>query len=622
MARKFGKREKLVVGFLALIGAIAAVHLLVFQRPAQSLADAQKTFMEVNGIAKGMPIIPKLTQQTIVNYERRTSSDERMLWNTMLNLNIVPSPNLFVFYKLFDLPKIEDSMAETKKQELKQMVKENTVRLRAYQAAAENLITERLERLIAMKKAYGAGAPWPGDLLTSPCQGVVKPVPVKLTFMDNKDEGWRLPIELKKELRDSRPKLWDEVRHLHDAWSVLNYLPQTNAQYPDKHEDFRKQLEQVGMPEVYQIHAIRTKIGREIPAFSNVLMALRILEQVPTGEPPPTVGLGDTLTTKLLQRMLIIDIPGLSTKMPRYYMLQTFNHQLIMLENLLPLARKNGVEEVSAVRLPSAANMVERVIKTIDPNDPTTARMYGGPYGMYMRPGMPGYGGPMSRPYGPGGPMGPMGPRGPYPMGPMGPLGPMGVPLISLKPEERLEIVNHGRASLVVIVFTASNQNAMNFLYDVVNDPRYFRIESLLITSVPREEKIKVTVAIEGLMEVKEVSSLLVNLVNVFSGAPLSTVGMDFWNARVAQARQRGLDEQKIIQDSFAKAGYSTKKPYVVDPKMVVTDEKDPTLEEPPPTPEPTPTPIPQFATPTPEETPAGGAKKKPVLAPIPDIGA
>jgi hypothetical protein len=196
----------------------------------------------------------------------------------------------------------------------------------------------------------------------------------------------------------------------------------------------------------------------------------------------------------------------------------------------------------------------------------------------------------------------------------------MGVPLISLKPEERLEIVNHGRAALVIIVFTASNQNAMNFLYDVVNDPRYFRIEALMITSVPREEKIKVTVAIEGLMEVKEVSSLLVNLVNVFSGAPLSTVGTEFWNARVAQARQRGVDEQKIIRDSFAKAGYSTKKPYVVDPNMVVTDEKDPTLEEPPPTPEPTPTPIPPFITPTPEATPAGGAKKKPVLAPIPNI--
>jgi len=618
MAKKFGKREKLVIGFLALISAIAAVHFLVFQRPAQSLADAQKTFMEVNDKSKGMPIIPKLNPQTIDNYVRRTASDERMLWNTMLNLNIVPSPNLFIFYKIFDTPKIEDSMAETKKQELKQLSKENTVRLRAYQAAAENLITERLERLIAMKKAYGAGAPWPGDLLTSPCQGVVKPVPVKLTFMDNKDDGWRLPIELKKELRDSRPKLWDEVRHLHDAWSVLNYLSQTNVQYPDKYQEFMKQLEQVGIPEVHQIHAIRTKVGKEIPAFSNVLMARRIREQVPAEGPVPTVGLGIPLTQKLLQRMMIIDIPGLSTKMPRYYMLQTFNHQLIMLENLLPLARKNGVEEVSVVRLPSAGNMVERVIKKISPEEAAAGMgMYPGmPGGMY--PGMPGGRGGMY----PGMPGGPGGPGGMYPGMPGGRFGMypgMGRPLISLKPEERLEIVNHGRASLVVIVFTASNQNAVNFLYDVANDPRYFRIERLLITSVPKEEKVRVEVAIESLMEVKEVSSLLINLVNVFSGMPLSTVGVEFWNARVAQARQRGLDEQKIILDSFAREGYATKKPYIVDPNMVVTDEKDPTLEDLPPTPEPTPTPIP-FIAPTPEATPAGGAKK-PGLAPLPVEG-
>jgi len=490
MALKIGKREKIIVGLIIGIVAIGAAHFFVFQKPAQKLdslrMQAENAVIQFNSVA---PVAPR---DKINEFRQQTVEDEKAFWQAILQMEIVPNP---VFAERPPKPPMPpDAPQKPRVMAYWEGLVAEWQRVEdAYQTAVEEIIIARLNRLREMKQAYEAGETWAGDSSELTSQ-------MKMSFLEDKREGWRLPTQLPAPLRD-RPTLWDAVDRLYSTWDVFTLYQrsgQTDATLRAQ-SSYVQNLQNLGI-NIYQLQEIGQITGKFLPEIIKLVYARLVWDQK---EPDQTirVGVDRELSPGLLRNMFDVNLP-------RYFNLRPLNDQLVMLENLLPLARKNGVQEISVVRLYESQPLMEAVRMQAQPMAPVGGFRQGGSAGAAT-----------------------------------------------------INYLKKGELAVLGIRFIGPNQSAFRFLYEIVTHPAQYRIDSLGVYSLPGTDNVQVEVAVNHVFFIQGLG-LDSNLFHPVTGAgqPISeNPQIAEWLQQQMQARAENneLNERAIVQEVFARLNYT-----------------------------------------------------------------
>lgn len=533
MALKIGKREKIVGGVIVGVAAIAAVHFLAFQGPAAMLKKMHDEYEAKKGEAANIQVMPP--DKVIKEFEKETLEGEKTLWRAVFDLNVEPDLN----YESIDPPppavlafKADpQSVSDPKVREnYDAALKDYETRVKGKQTAVENLIVAHLQRLLKMKAAFEAGQPWDDPLLntenlstttlyaqekgttsslavkadaTSPSLAATtsslagepasggKLTPMKLSFLEATPTGWNLPYKLQDIYQQQPTKLWDEIVNLYESWEVLRSLSDSSPTeaLARARTDYQTRINNIGLNNApYQ--TIASESCKELPAFIRLMLTNLIWSQHPANR--IVLGQKTELTLALLKEMLEI-------KMPAFDKLRHFERQLSMLGILLPLARKDGVEDILFVKcLPPLSIM-----------DPVKAVSL---------------------------------PKGATPT-------PVPKPKLGL--------------ALLQFQFDASNASALRFMYDMVERPEYFRVEDMRFEPVPRQEKIRVTVTVESMFYVRGVSGLTEGLYDpqtnsfVTINDPKRPLWKPYWAAHLAPNTPFSINKDDITSRAYGSVGYN-----------------------------------------------------------------
>ena len=246
MASKFGKREKIVVGSIIAILAIAGIHFFLFADRATQTAALRD---EVKKLTEENAALPEIRDPKLIEtLKQKTTEDQRVLWEAAFKMDLLMEP--FV---------MEDSGNTEPKKPL-QDDKDYTKNLAAYnkkiaaydaanrpkQVAADAIILDQFERILDMKQPYEMGEKYKTDLPLAIPEATGNPPTVKLKFLDDGATGWNFPVALSK-LAANKANLWDQVNSLYAKWDVLRLLDENSENYMNANLDYVDELKKIGL---------------------------------------------------------------------------------------------------------------------------------------------------------------------------------------------------------------------------------------------------------------------------------------------------------------------------------------------------------------------------------------
>jgi hypothetical protein len=555
---KIGKREKIVIGVIAGVASIAAVHFLIFEGATQRLnaartasAEAMKNLSNINDL------LPE--KSAIDAYEKSTIQSENAMWRAIFDLGIQPMP---CFDPLVDLtpeqaryeqdPSSVSDPATKKK--LDEFFKVYAPLKKGRQIAAEGIILAHLDRLVKMKQAFEAGETWDMSSLDVPSTDTVpvvrtattadaagdKTTPMKLSFMDATQDGWNVPTKLDAAYEADPTKLETQIKKLFEAWNMWTHMSSLAAatDRAKTKADYDQQLKALGVNMTQYLYT-QTKTARDLPPFNLCLLA-KLMWEKSTQKDQMSLDSNNSLSIDILRKMMQVDIPIASS-------LRNFERQLTMLDTLLPLARKNGVEDVLFVKCFSPKSLTETSIAPI------------------VATATPAAGGGAPQP---------------------------GSASANAAVEPKATV------ALLQMQFVASNANAMHYLCDLADRPEFFQVDDLRIDLLSRDDKVRVLFTVDSPMTLKGISGPTDGVANPGTGIPsvfgssetaaspaaganatpaaaapattgaapaLPTVppaSQPYWSARMEEAgKTNPVNRYEIIKKAFAAAGYDATKP-------------------------------------------------------------
>lgn len=521
MAAKIGKREKLIVGFIIGIAAIGAVHFFVFQSRQAEFdklkSDRDSAQKEMEQYSSGKVLTPS----TIDAYTSQTARDEQILWKAVLGMDLIV-PVYFGTDKEPEEPAEKEKKDKAKMEQYSKDLAAYNKRTQPMQVVADEVLLTRFERLINMKKAYEGGQPWKGD---NPTPGDPGTNVMKMPFLGagvpdesgTPQNGWNLPLTLPKEI-STGANLWDEVNRLYSLWQVLSLLSPTSENATQSEDAYIGQLKKMGLDK--DLFPSIVEINEFLPEYVKALHARMIWKQRKPGE-NVMVGTHE-LTMDMLNQMYDV-------RMPRFYEgdVMNLNRQLEVLERILPIARRDRIEEIQGVNLPKShpvayypeTKVVEaKTSGTVESTPTPRALLASGITGNTNNN-----------------------------------FNSTPVPVAKRVPNVSPESVV-GLASAVTIRLVATNENAFRFLYDLINDPFYYRIDSLSVYA-GQNQKIIVDVTVDNTIGIISFSvpgkSDLVDA----KGKPLTPTGKKLMATWEAEDKKNPFSMQPVVQAALAQAG-------------------------------------------------------------------
>jgi hypothetical protein len=589
---KIGKREKIVLGVIAGVASIAAVHFLTFEGAAKRLELAKNDANKAIGDASAIPdLLP--TKDSVDAFEKTITSAEQIFWRAVFDLGVQPMPCFDPIVTLtpeqWAYQKEPQSVTDPEvRKKMEEFFKVYTPLQKGRQAAAEGIVLAHLDRLVKMKKAFEAGEPWEAPLLdtnklstatlglgnadklssatlglsadatsSGTLAGAATPAVddkavTKLSFLELTQDGWNVPTKLDATYESDPSKMESQVCKLFDAWNASMQMSPYAAAADQLRvkTDYKQQQQALGL-NFPQYQYTQDKTCKELPAFNRYLLAKLIWEKSVQKE-KLLLRANKPFTFDLLKEMLEVRLPEFST-------LRNFERQLTMLDILLPLARKDGVEDVIFVKCFAPKVLMETSIKPTPVAAVATVPGAGGP--------PPGAGGPPSGFPSAGGPPGAGG-------------------FSSAATGAAASTASAGKAtlSLVQVQFVASNASAIRYLCDIVNRPEFFQIDEMKIELISRQDKVRVLFTVDSPLTIKGISDPADGVANPGTGIPLAlgapaagpagagaapattaatpVAWQPYWNARMLEeSSKNGLNRQEIVTKAFAAAGYDATKP-------------------------------------------------------------
>lgn len=611
MATKFGNREKMIVGSVVGLAAIAAVHFFVFQAPAKQAEALMGQRNELQSQFEKLNSLPD--PATIETYRKEGVEQEKILWQTVVDENL-----LMGYPFLMNVPPQDPgpTAPEDQKAVYQKALAEYNAKAVEYKTAASGLLANQIKRLDEMKAAYERGQAWQGDLPSA--SGNAATNRMRLTFLDATPTGWSLPTLP----RTASAQLWRAVNDVYNAWQSWALLNANSPDYAPATMRYIGELQKIGLS---QAALMRTDFGEHLPALLKLHLARLIWDSKAADETVP-VG-GQPLTLPRLQEMLGVELPEMVNLFFLYRQFRT-------LEEMLVRARKNGIEAVTTVVLPQEYRVVsydrEMVLKAKqEAVDAATAERTdaqvmpeqgrggapdrfsnapyapdgagGDPRANFARGGArgetaPARGGARGAPAGAArgaGARGATAPGNPEPGGATAAMPGMEEPSYTENKTER------GFAILVHMVYEATNENSMRFLYEVVRAPEYYKIEGLTITA-QENNKVQATLSVEKVVLLDTLSPpgaglvdpQTLELVDLLPGQ--ENTGKARLAAKTEALKARGIDEEATIADALAQAGITPWKPEdaaTAAESAPATEPAPATQPEPAATPAPTPAP-------------------------------
>jgi len=405
---KLGNREKMVIGIISVILAIAALHFFIFSPKARQLSDAKTNW---NGaLGQYNRTASAQSPSVLKRYEGQTNKFQEHFTQLVLALNLAAQ----VYY-------VEAKPESVEKRR-------------------EDFI-DIVEQLLAAREEKGA---------------------LKLSFLAEK--GWDLPDSLPENIEKRRVNLWDLMSKLDAIHSILDVIVNQTVK-ETKEEERRLLLLQLGFDQRKVVSLAR--YGDHIPLVKSLVHAKLIL-----GKKPEEY----RLTKENLYELLRIEFPD--------NMLLYLNKQLDAVIDLVEMARENKINEISMVRLLPKSELFKELEQTSESESGATLAPAAAapPEHVFMDDPGAWYG---ARAAGEGGGLMP---------------GP-GVQATPAPPERKFVCV----ITPVQLRFSATNLNAMKFLYEITHSKRTYEIEALAIQAL-EGSTVEVFVTINVVAYVNDVS--------------------------------------------------------------------------------------------------------------------
>lgn len=405
---KLGNREKMVVGIISVILAIAALHFFIFSPKARQLSDAKTNW---DGALGQYNLTASAQSPSVLKrYEEQTKEFQEHFTQLVLALNLAAH----VYY-------VEAKPESVEKRR-------------------EDFI-DVIEQLLAAREEKGA---------------------LKLSFLAEK--GWDLPDSLPEDIEKRRVNLWDLMSKLDAIHSILDVIVNQTVR-ETKEEERRLLLLQLGFDQRKVVSLAR--YGDHIPLVKSLVHAKLIL-----GKKPEEY----RLTKENLYGLLRIEFPD--------NMLLYLNKQLDAVIDLVEMAGENKINEISMVRLLPKSELFKELEQTsLSESGATLAPAAAPPEQVFMDPGAY-Y---AARAAGEGGGVMP----GPG----------VGMQATPAPPERKFVCV----ITPVQLRFSATNLNAMKFLYEITHSKRTYEIEALAIQAL-EGSTVEVFVTINVVAYVNDVS--------------------------------------------------------------------------------------------------------------------
>ncbi|MBN1900729.1 hypothetical protein JW926_05310 [Candidatus Sumerlaeota bacterium] len=270
---------------------------------------------------------------------------------------------------------------------------------------------------------------------------------VKLSFMD--DKGWNIPLELPEDIRKRPERLWDIISQINGINSILKVIdnPQVRVQ---KLVQYGELLKEIGMDEV-KIDGLKG-YGPYVP-FINRYCHYRLIIK----EKPKDIKLTDVEIQDIIRMTFPDDF------------LIKLNHQLYALTDLVKIAEKNKLEDITEVVL----NDFTEIRSVVKPEETPEGQ--------------------------PAAPTPPVRERGmddrffeEEAMGGISGMSFSGKSVASkgAHPTTLLgDFLGHGAP--IRFRFTGSNLNVTNFLYEVTHLPRTYELDSLSVSTIKEREGVE-----------------------------------------------------------------------------------------------------------------------------------
>lgn len=568
MAFKIRKREKIIAGTIVGVAAIAAVHMLMFQKKIERYQRYQVEYRRKRDDASRIGKMPTAKEQQ--DYRQATESDANLYWRSVFEMGLV-WPVYFFQQQPIEAKKEDDKKKgeEEKKEPGPSPEELNALRDKAYQIAAETALITRLERLMEQKAAYESGKPWPSDAMSGAEGGLTGKL--NLSFLGSGDPAktgkWNLPGGLSKKLQDSA-KLSDEVVRLFQNYSLLKTVTvegqdqQGAAYFNQLRREYERQLKELGVD--LNLLGKLSQISSYLPEFVRLMQARLIWRS--RGDQGTFVVRKDAqggtteVTFNDLRNMFQVGLPTNQSAPPKeddeeapqgvaglaqetmspYAELIYFNAQLHMLERILPIARKNGIEQIERVDLPKYSKLVHYKKPKQEEEDSGSkrrgrrGRRSEGPSEDFAMEGMPG-------------------------AAPASSDKPAGTP-----PHDEL-----GMANLIGLVYVGSNEASMRFMRDLTLLPEYLRLHMVRIESLPPEgSKIRTTLYVERMVTKWDVSYPGNGVLNAQTGLPepiisrKHSLGLKYLAQQQAEEKRLGLDTSEPVENALKENDLWDKVPY------------------------------------------------------------
>lgn len=223
---KLGNREKVVVGVIALILSIAALHFFIFSPKARELAEAKRKYTGALGEYNMMGSIQ--SPSVLKKYEDQSKEYDEQLTTLVQDLNLIAPA-----YYVEDKPEsIEKRRAD---------------------------FISRIKKLLAAREETD---------------------PPKLVFLG--DKGWDLPESLPENIERRRINLWDLMSKLDAIHSILDVIVNQTVKQT-KEEERRQLLLQLGYDQ--QKVASISRYGDYVPLIKKLVHAQLILAEKPEEYP-------------------------------------------------------------------------------------------------------------------------------------------------------------------------------------------------------------------------------------------------------------------------------------------------------------------------------------------------
>lgn len=447
-------RAKLVLAVFTAIGAIAALHFLLFRDNAQAFQMAESEYREEFQKLEQLGR-PKPTED-VYRFQYQTINYELQFWELLRKARLSSPEEFFV---------ITSTPEEAKREKERQVL----------------LLWDFLKRIEQMRDEGDSG-------------------PTKLTFLEsdqpwNRDPSWSILRRLPDTVTRGEMALSDRVRELMDSDALLDNIPKDTLLWEDQNRKYSSLLFQIGLnlirrdgPPIERTafqplqQQQRTGIQHELGKAVAALYTLNRIDLIKRSIPRQEFG----FQTEEAYNRRMFDLFRLD-----YENLDTFNayKQLEALVDVLEVARKHQIAEVQRVKLwdmrelrwppPELEEKPEGAVDGMFPGmegmegmmmDPSLFFMMGGmeqgmdPAAMGMDPAAMGV--------------------DPDMMGMM--FGMEGMGMTATAEEEQTPA--YAGAVPIEITVRGSNRNVMAFLYEITHNNRTWEIDAIDVAALPREE--------------------------------------------------------------------------------------------------------------------------------------